>query len=65
MSFLFGPEIAELKARMELIIKCEEKTVKTLNKYIEALNGHKAAIEKLTQDMRESTLVLEKLCAKL
>jgi len=65
LSFLFGPERAELKARMELIIKSEEKTVKTLNKHIEALNGQKVAIEALTQSIRESSLVLEKLCAKL
>jgi len=50
---------------MELIIKSEEKTAKTLNKHIEALNGQKVAIEALTQSIRESSLVLEKLCAKL
>jgi hypothetical protein len=65
LSFLFGPEREELKTRMELIIKCEEKTVKTLNKHIEALNMQKAAIENLAQAIRENTLALEKLCAKL
>ena len=64
MSFLFGPERAELKTRMELIIQAEEKTVRTIKKHIIVLNEQKSTIDKLIQAFDESRAVMEKLLLK-